>query len=242
MTFADWRPDSVYPRLVPQSWALTVELFFYLLICLGISKTLIQVKIWLVLSVGYVIASYVAGWSFQERYFPLGAASLPFAIGAAIYFLSKIRPVNELYSKLSVTSLHLFILMLANCLVWMKINRWVEVGFYLNVLIFSFLVYSIATGQEILNVNRKVDKWIGDFSYPIYLLHWQCGLLVSYLIFGESFYEVSFHSVSSLIGSIVLVFILSFVSILTIDKPIERVRTTIKANKALLRAHVLSAT
>ena len=109
-------------------------------------------------------------------------------------------------------------------------------------LIFSFLVYSIATGQEILNLNRKVDKWIGDFSYPIYLLHWQCGLLVSYLIFGESFYEVSFHSVSSLIGSIVLVFILSFVSIWTIDKPIERIRATIKANKALLRAHVLSAT
>ena len=57
MVFADWRPDSVYPRLVPQSWALTVELFFYLLIGLGISKTFIRVKIWLVLSVGYVIAS-----------------------------------------------------------------------------------------------------------------------------------------------------------------------------------------
>ena len=231
----------MYPRLVPPTWALAVEIFFYAMICLGISRTFNRVKIWLFLSIGYVIGSYVAGWSFQERYFPLGAASLPFSIGAAIYFLSKIRPVNELYSKLGVSSLHLFVLMLANCLVWMNIDSLVEVGFYLNVLIFSFLVYSIATGNEILNLDKKVDKWMGDFSYPIYLLHWQSGLLVSYVIFGESFHEVSFRSLSSLTGSIVFVFILSFVFICTIDKPIERIRANIKANKALQEAHIPSA-
>jgi peptidoglycan/LPS O-acetylase OafA/YrhL len=238
MAFAAWRPDSLYPRLVPATWALTVEIFFYALIALGISKTFPRVKIWLGISIGYVIGTYVAGWSFQERYFPLGAASLPFSIGAAIYFISKIQPVNQLYRRMGISSLHLFILFLANCLLWMRIHSFVEVGFYLNVMIFSFLVYSIVTGSEILKLDRKVDKWIGDFSYPIYLLHWQSGLLVSYVMFGESFHKVSFHSIRSLIVSIPFVFILSFISICAIDRPIERIRTRIKANRALRRSIV----
>jgi len=61
MVFTAWFPNTLNPRLVPPTWALTVEIFFYLLICLGISKTLFRVKVWLFFSLCYVALSYVAG-------------------------------------------------------------------------------------------------------------------------------------------------------------------------------------
>ena len=129
--------------------------------------------------------------------------------------------------------------MLTNCLTWMilsklNIGKLIEFGFYINMLICSLLVYSIVTGSEILKISRKVDKLVGDFSYPIYLLHWQSGLLISFLIFGESFHEFSTRGLISLTGSILFVFILSLVLMWAIDKPIQRIRSKIKANKSLV--------
>ena len=187
-----------------------------------------------------MIGSYFAGLSWQDRYFPAAAASMPFSIGSAIYFISKSKHINKLYSKLKITSLHLFVFMLANCLAWMilsKLNlgKLVEVGFYINVLVCSMLVYSIVTGSEILKINRKMDKFIGDFSYPIYLLHWQSGLLVSFLIFGEPFHDFSTMGLVSLVVSVLFVFVLSFLLNRIIDMPIQRIRSKVKANMALQR-------
>lgn len=243
MAFPSWHPNSINPRLVPPTWALTVEIFFYILICFGISKTFKRVKIWLLLSVCYVVGSYVAGLPWQDRYFPVAAASLPFSIGSAIFFVSKSNHMQELYFKLKVSSIHLFSLMLINCLVWMilsslNIGKLVEIGLYINILICSLLVYSIVIGGEILKINRKADKLIGDFSYPIYLLHWQSGLLVSFLIFGEPFHELSARGLISLVGSILFVIIFSLLFIWSIDKPIQLIRSKVKANKALQRTLV----
>jgi len=240
MAFPSWHPNSINPRLVPPTWALTVEIFFYILICFGISKTFKRVKIWLILSLFYVVASYFMGLSWQDRYFPVAAASLPFSIGSSIYFISKDNSIQKLYSKLNISSKYLFFLMLINCLVWiilskLNIGKLIEVGFYINILLCSLLIYSIAIGGEILKIDKKIDQLIGDFSYPIYLLHWQSGLLISFLIFGNSFHEFSIRGFISLVGSIVFVGLLSPLFIWLIDKPIQHIRSKIKANKALQR-------
>ena len=240
MLFPSWYPNSIQPRLVPPTWALTVEIFFYILICLGISKSFNRVKIWFLLSVCYVIGSYVMDLSWKARYFPVAAASLPFSIGSAIYFFSKNRALQNLLSRLKFSSLPLFVLMLINCFAWtvlfkVGIGKIVEVGFYLNILLCSLLVYSIVNGSEIFNIKKKTDKLIGDFSYPVYLLHWQCGLLISFLIFGKSFHEFSPKGFISFLVSSILVFIVSFIFISLIDKPVQQVRGVIKANKNLRR-------
>lgn len=243
MAFPSWHPNSLNPRLVPPTWALTVEIFFYILICFGLSKTFKRVKIWLLLSVCYVIGSYIVGLSWQDRYYPVAAASLPFSIGSAIYFVTKSNYIDKLYYKFKISSIHLYILMLTNCLAWMILSKYnigklIEVGFYINIIICSLLVYSIVIGREIVKINKKLDKFIGDFSYPIYLLHWQSGLLVSFLIFGESFHEYSARGLISLVGSILFVIIISLVFMWGIDKPIQRIRSKVKANKALQRTLV----
>jgi peptidoglycan/LPS O-acetylase OafA/YrhL len=246
MVFPSWYPNKVNPRLVPPIWAVTVELFFYALICLGISKTFNRVKIWMLLSCCYVVGSYAAGWSWQDRYFPVAAASLPFSIGSAIYFISKSSTLPKFCHNLGLLSSFSFFLMLANCLIWMilsksNIGKLVEVGLYINLFICSVLVFSLAQGSHIIKVNKKTDKVIGDFSYPIYLLHQQSGFLISSLMLGAPRHEISSRGLIGLAGAILLVIILSLIFIAFINKPIDRIRSKIKSNKALLRAFVSNA-
>lgn len=238
LAFTAWFPNSIDPRLVPPAWALTVEIFFYILICLGISKTVARVQVWLFVSLCYVIISYIIGWSWQSRYFPVAAASLPFAIGSAIYFASESSFVIRQFPKLRISSNHLFLLMLFNCLFWtaaslMNIGNFVELGFYINIAICTLLVYSLATGNEIININKNTDKVIGDYSYPIYLIHWQSGLLVSFLIFGESFHEFSGRGFISLFAAIAFVYLISYFFIRGIDEPLQRIRSKIKTMNLL---------
>ena len=238
MMFLSWYPIMVSPRLVPPTWALTVEISFYGLICLGISKNFTRVKIWFFLSICYVVGTFVAGLSWFDRYIPVVAASLPFSIGSAIYFISNNNNIYARFLKLRISSTLLFVLMLVNCFTWMllykaKIGSLIEIGFYLNILICALLVYSIVKGGEIIKINKPIDKYIGDFSYPIYLLHQQSGLLISFFIFGEAVRGFSIRGGVSLFASLIFVILLSSVLMAVIDEPIQNLRLRIKTNKAL---------
>lgn len=237
MLWLNWSPSSSpSPRLVPPAWALTVEIFFYILICLGISKTFFRVKLWFWLSVAYVLATFLLDYAWEQRYFPFAAASLPFAIGAGIYFLSSSEKAFVLFQKINLPVGFLFLLFLLNCLVWILVTKYalisaVEIGFYMNLVIFSLLVYGLSKGRVIIKLSKQWDKRIGDLSYPIYLFHWQVGLLMSFLIFGEPFHESSGRGFINWIVSLVIVCILAFLITQYIDKPIQRVRQKIKASR-----------
>ncbi|MEQ1559730.1 MAG: acyltransferase [Methyloglobulus sp.] len=239
MIFPSWYPNQVNPRLVPPAWALTVELFFYVLICLGLSKHYTVIKVWLLLSVAYVVATFAFG-SWSDRYFPVAAASLPFSIGSAIYFISKDEGIHKRFLTLGLSTKTLFILMLANCFAWSAISllttgALVEIGFYLNLLICALLVYSITKCGKIVDISKAHDTYIGDFSYPIYLLHWQTGILVSFVIYGEAVHGFSTKGGVSYIVSLLVISLLAVVFMAIIDRPIQRIRSIIKANKALAK-------
>jgi peptidoglycan/LPS O-acetylase OafA/YrhL len=233
MLFTAWYPDSINPRLVPPAWSLTVEIFFYLLICMGISRTLFRVKVWLAISVLYVVFSYIAGWGWAARYYPVAAASLPFAVGAFIYFAAANGRINPLTRKWHLSATSLYILFLFNCVIWaidstQNSGAMGETGFYLNVVICGLLIYSLAMNGTIIAINQRVDKVIGDYSYPVYLLHWQCGLISSYILFGSAFHEYSLRGFISLMAAFVLVAIISTLIIRFIDRPIQSGRLKIK--------------
>ena len=223
LLYASWNPVSVIPRLVPPSWALTVEIFFYVLICLGASKNIKRVKIWVVLSLLYLIATYLhMTHSWYLRYYPIPAASLPFSIGCLIYFLrGKIAPPPEI----------LLMLFLINASVFSIYSAYFDIGQYINLLIVGLLVHSLASGKKFCLLSKTLDASLGAFSYPIYLLHWQTALLVSYIVFGS---PVNGHTLSGLVNyglTIIAIFLISFGVIKFIDKPIEKIRARFKSNK-----------
>ena len=230
--FLHWRPVEVEPMLVPAAWALTVELFFYMLICLGISRTLSRVKVWFVCSVAYVLTTYFLNWPWEDRYFPLAAGSLPFSIGAGIFFLAstsnRIAPSDLMTRKLFA----LFVLNAAFwCLLRMRGNHeFADFGFYSNLLICSLLIYFIARGGIMSNRLMKWDANIGRFSYPIYLVHWQIGLMMSWIIWGEAFSEPTARGFLNLVISGFVIIPICWISLRFIDSPVQKIRNAIKQN------------
>jgi len=229
--------SSPSPRLVPPAWALTVEIFFYVLICLGISKTFYRVKWWLLLSVLYVVGSFMLDYTWHKRHFPLLAASLPFALGSAIYFLSMAKEKNIL-SKVHQFTHYIYALLLVNCVTWCIATKYMqgmflEIGFYINLMLCVLLVYGLVKGGVIVNLGKKWDKHIGDIAYPVYLFHWQIGLMTSFLLFGEPFHEFSERGFINWCVSLLIVCMVAILVVKYIDEPVQRIRKKIKERKVV---------
>ncbi|MEJ2410726.1 MAG: hypothetical protein P8Y48_15825 [Novosphingobium sp.] len=85
MIFPRAIPYHFVPRLLPATWALTVELTFYVLIGLGLSRTRVTSLVWLAASLIYTAAMFAAGADYYHHYALIPAGSLPFATGACIW-------------------------------------------------------------------------------------------------------------------------------------------------------------
>ncbi|MEM6644073.1 MAG: acyltransferase, partial [Bacteroidota bacterium] len=78
-------PRDTLLRLSPASWALTIEIFFYMCICFGLSRNKQRSIVWFVISLVITVYLLIFSKSWQDRYYTIAAASLPFSIGALIY-------------------------------------------------------------------------------------------------------------------------------------------------------------
>jgi len=226
------------PRLSPATWALTVEIFFYIAICIGISRSRITTVIWFVISIGYtvfLVSSNTGDWS--TRYFPIEAASLPFSIGGMIYhYRDKIQTTYKKYS-LDHPLLWLSLVCLNFCIsfsveIKCQVPAIFNYGFYVNLFLMSVLIASLLN-KRFLRIGKNTDKRIGNLSYPIYLMHWQVGAFLYVLIFKD--YGRGFMTIEGflfLLSSSILIVFLSLIAVFVIDKPIEKLRTKIKTNKS----------
>ncbi|UPW19928.1 acyltransferase [Agarivorans sp. TSD2052] len=238
MIFPHWIPHTITPRLSPATWALTVEIFFYIAICLGVSKTLIRTYIWLGLSIAFVVFSYTVDLFWHARYFSIPAGSLPFAIGSLIYFMVKNQSIPKSWNVFLKHPAVILILMvtISAVVAWLipqgLDHRVVELLFYLNMLISALLVMSLAMGYQVSHlISKNLDKFIGDFSYPIYLLHYQASMIASVLLLGEvARFKPVFGSLD-LVTVFTLLTLLSLIVIKCIDIPVERLRRAIRRSK-----------
>ena len=229
-------PNEVAPRLSPATWALTTELFYYGLIAFGISKTKLRTGCWIFLSCVYVILTVVMGYNWHARYFALPAGSLPFSIGAFLFFLHKEnwQPtwLNHLMKcKILVT------LLIINAVVASLVQAadrlgLIELFMYINLIICSLLIYGIIRGEMIVSISEKMDKILGNFSYPIYLIHWQIGALVSFIVYGQV--QILEHQFTPMVWILtgILITVFSLVLIKLVDEPIAIIRNRIKGKKA----------
>ena len=85
MVYLDLFPGRVTPRVSPPTWALTVELFFYFLIALGISKNKGVTIFWVSISLFYMIGTHLLNLGYSLRYSFLFAGSFPFSLGALLF-------------------------------------------------------------------------------------------------------------------------------------------------------------
>lgn len=147
------------PNAVPVSNALGIEIGAYFLMpLLAINKS----TAWFALIIGLYL-----NWnhglfieSFDTRYASFLPCLLAFAVGALICHYKK-----EL-SRFSYPLLSVFIWCL-HCLLWLKFPYWPwTYGLYVSMVLSAWVVISLDTRE-----TSKLDKRLGDFSYPVYLVH-----------------------------------------------------------------------
>jgi peptidoglycan/LPS O-acetylase OafA/YrhL len=239
MIYPNFRPVEVVPRLSPPTWALTIELFFYALIGFGIARYRIGALIWFVASLIITGVLIVASGAHREMtsdliYFSIASGSLPFSMGALLYHYRNKLPILMCGAKVGVVAAAYGIVFLLIAVAMPVAAKWFGIPsfglfrFYTNVILqFAFIAF--LAGVRLDGNLRTLDTTVGSYSYPIYLLHFACGALVSYVLFGAT---VSLRSLDALVvfsASLPLLFILAHLIVAYVDRPVETVRKRIKS-------------
>lgn len=227
--FLFFPPGSV-PRLTPPAWALTVELFFYICIGLGLSRYKRLVQVWLAASAIYHVYAYAAGLDFSHRYYPIAAASLPFSAGAMVYHYRD--RLNGLVARIAgkgagYLAYAVFTLILLNWYLGVLAGQSHGLFFYVNFILCSAMVAILMQVQELPFLPSRLDKWMGDLSYPIYLVHYQVALFVI-VVLGWAGKPVTRPDMLLMYLSIPVIIIASYVMTRVVELPIERIRTMVK--------------
>lgn len=219
-----------YPKLIPQAWTLTVEIFFYILIGLGLSKNKRLVSYWLAISLIYHLIAIFMEFGWEKRYFTIPAASLPFATGAFIYHF-KYLILTNISSISGKAEEHLpFILIYALILNWyagLESGHVHGIFFYTNYILCSLMIVVLSERKTLPFITKKIDQRIGNYSYPIYLIHMQVGLVVSFFL-GITGVECNKEYILITFLSIPLIFIIAWMFIVVIEQPINLIRARVK--------------
>ncbi|MEJ1355169.1 MAG: hypothetical protein RPU39_10840 [Candidatus Sedimenticola sp. (ex Thyasira tokunagai)] len=106
-------------------------------------------------------------------------------------------------------------------------NQSTEFFFYSNYVLCSLMVMALLDKKELPYVSIKFDKLMGDFSYPVYLIHYQVGAVVS-VLFAVSGVDLKKPDLILMLVSIPLIFAFSWIITLTLERPIDLIRSKIK--------------
>lgn len=225
MLFPNIVPHRYIPRVVPTSWALTNELFFYLLISLGISKTKKRTYIWLLLSILYFVGTYLYYDIATYRYSAIPAASLPFSLGACLFWSIKNKRVFN--TRISIITIS-FIFFNINAVSSIYLPFYLkEATIYINMILAMLLVYLLFNYRP-KKPLKILDDTLGAYSYPIYLSHYLLALVYSgyigYGVIPDSF-KMNFLAI---IPFFFLLFLFCFLIVQFLDKKINSFKKKIK--------------
>lgn len=202
---------------VPVSNALSIEVgYYFLLPLLATSRGAALFGFIFGLILNFKLG--IIGSNFPERYSNFIPCLLPFALGALICHFRK----NLSKFALPKTS---FIFWLANGCLWFYFPSWPwHWGLYVSILISAWVVISLYE-----NPVGKIDKFLGDMSYPLYLFHTTVAAwFVGYFGF---FRDLKFFSTS-----FIFTIILCILIVIYIDRPLSRlkIRDTVSKNRSKL--------
>lgn len=159
-------PLPIANLLVPVSGALAVEIGAYMLMpFMAFSRR----AAWLGLVLSLILnASYgIRPDTFAIRYSSFLTAFWVFALGALISH----HQVHLQRFRMPWVSVGVW---LVNSLVWLWHDAWPwTYGLYVSVLMSGWVVLSLATVK-----TGRLDGWLGDLSYPVYLFHTVAGAFV----------------------------------------------------------------
>jgi peptidoglycan/LPS O-acetylase OafA/YrhL len=168
------------PSWIPPAWTLGVELSFYVLMGLVLARHWTIGALWLLVSLGrlaYLL--WTPGLPFEHT-LPLAAAALPFSIGSVLYHVRRRLPGFAAWRTGAGALLYAGNVLLAGQL-WADV--WVH-GFHASLALSTLVTASllVADPAGAPPALRRIDRVLGDVSYPLYLCHWHVGAFVWWLL------------------------------------------------------------
>ena len=235
MIFCHIAPSTVLPKLVSPVWVITVEIAFYALIALGLSKTPRRVYLALAASLLFYIITAFLGMPWETRYFTFPAAALPYTLGCLLYFITargnlRVR-IPSVAPLLLLAALFLNIFVAHILMYTLSCPLIGEIGSYLNLALIVCLVYALITSPPgFIFIPKRLDDALGALSYPLYLLHESAIILTTLLLFDQP-YPTFQASMALFCLPLVPLLAISFLLVKTVDNPLQHLRTRIAAAK-----------
>jgi peptidoglycan/LPS O-acetylase OafA/YrhL len=194
--YALTHPQLNFFLFVPQGWTLSIEILFYLIAPFIVRKSSWIIMGLLLLSLFIKIALVKNGYTYDPwsyRFFP--SELMFFLLGSLAYKLyvflkSKTIPVNWL--------IFVFVATLFSILLFAYLHYYIRLYFYFIGLAFAIpFIFS-------LTKSWKWDRYLGEYSFTIYISH----LLVKSIVYYVGF-KGDNVSIQVLIGSFCLSFFLN---------------------------------
>jgi peptidoglycan/LPS O-acetylase OafA/YrhL len=171
-------------RMAPPAWTLHIQLIFFLAMPLIVGSKKRTVA-WALLSILITLYAVYTHQPYPYRYLPVQAASLPYSLGALFYFVSE--KINHNKVKLNLYVLAIFIMaFFLNLIFGPDFSNPQDLPFYLNLFLnIGIIILLSKIPREIIPVKIFLaDKFLGDLSYPIFLIHWPIAVLISVIAFN----------------------------------------------------------
>ena len=151
--------------LVPQAWTLVIELWFYLVAPFIVKKGFKTIIILFTLSV--LIKEWLKEFGFVEdvwtyRFFPTELAY--FLMGWVSYKIYKLLKQTTITKVLGAVSVFIIISMLS-LFNYIKMNTFIEEWIFYSTLM-ALIPLTFMYSQK-----SRLDRWIGNLSYPVYITH-----------------------------------------------------------------------
>ena len=233
-------PPGNSSRLVPPVWSLHVELVFYFLMALFLSRKVSYVIYWLIISAIFTAVSAIFAVNSLHDfrnilYFSSIAGSLPFSVGALLSFTRKKEAFQlkfndnvKFYSSIGLSILSIVALSIAYTYIGTTTSFIVlfYLAFAVNIIV-VFLLIQVKSKNIPPTLNR-IDRILGDLSYPVYLSHWPISLAITYSIFSSIKPSSPVFFASSYMACILFSIIVDRL----VDRPLQnKVRSRIRPTK-----------
>ncbi|MFN8446300.1 MAG: acyltransferase [Caldilineaceae bacterium] len=159
-----------------QAWSIGVEISFYLLAPFIVRRSVRQVSLLILISLSLrAVIYYELDWHFDPwtyRFFPTELAFFLFGtLAYRLYEWLKQRPLPQIIPWIgTLLILGLTVLYPILPAPWgnEELKLWTHYALILVGLPFAFLA----------SANSKIDRWLGELSYPVYMAH---GLIITSL-------------------------------------------------------------
>jgi peptidoglycan/LPS O-acetylase OafA/YrhL len=164
-------------RLVPPFWSVALEIEMYLLLWIVIARRESYAAAALAAGVAYHLACMIDGLDWTMRYVAPPSALVSFPLGALLYFWKKRGWLNVGPVAVSAAFAAWVGNMTAAGLIF-PASYTHDLGYYLNIVFLAVLVAGLARVRLDARIH-VLDKALGDMAYPLFLVHWLVGFLVS---------------------------------------------------------------